>query len=474
MAANANLRGTETAPSLVAMFTSFSKIPIARVYGINRAIDLTLIWLATILATRADDLRTTLLLGIAVSAMWLFAGRLVHQYAAANGRGFYGDVALTLSMLAIVLAPLGISAHFFAHAGHQVVTLAELLVPATLILRFATIGTRLWHSEPTDTVLVVGAGPLGRLTANEIAAGDRRLLGHLVFDDEGECVARLRAPVIGAVRDLEETLKEHVVDEVYFASTAHEHSPEVQKSIQTCERLGVPFALPVCSYRLARAKPVGEMAEGDGYAHFLSVRHKPLQLWVKRLFDIVASSIALALLTPLLVVTAIAVKVTSRGPVLFKQKRVGLHGRTFDMLKFRSMVVDAEALKERLIKENEQTGPVFKMKRDPRITAVGRFIRRFSIDELPQFVNVLRGDMSIVGPRPPIPSEVAKYEAWQRRRLSVRPGLTCVWQVSGRNEIGFREWMLLDMRYIDHWSLVQDFQLILRTVPVVLTGRGAS
>ena len=144
------------------------------------------------------------------------------------------------------------------------------------------------------------------------------------------------------------------------------------------------------------------------------------------------------------------------------------------MLKFRSMVVNAEELKEALLAANEQTGPVFKMKRDPRITAVGRFIRKYSIDELAQLVNVLRGDMSIVGPRPPVPKEVAKYEAWQRRRLSVRPGLTCIWPVSGRNQIGFEDWMRLDMRYIDHWSLVWDFRLILATVPVVVTGRGAS
>ena len=144
------------------------------------------------------------------------------------------------------------------------------------------------------------------------------------------------------------------------------------------------------------------------------------------------------------------------------------------MLKFRTMVVDAEAQKASLESRNEQSGPVFKIKDDPRITRLGRVLRRYSIDELPQFINVLRGDMSIVGPRPPVPSEVARYEAWQRRRLSVLPGITCVWQVSGRNNISFEEWMYLDMRYIDHWSLTEDFKLILKTVPVVVSGRGAS
>jgi lipopolysaccharide/colanic/teichoic acid biosynthesis glycosyltransferase len=180
------------------------------------------------------------------------------------------------------------------------------------------------------------------------------------------------------------------------------------------------------------------------------------------------------LLSPLLLVVAILVKVTSKGPIFFKQERVGLYGRHFHMLKFRSMVVNAEELKASLMKLNEQTGPVFKMTRDPRVTTIGRFIRKFSIDELPQLVNVLRGEMTIVGPRPPIPQEVEKYEAWQRRRLSVRPGITCVWQVSGRNEISFEEWMYLDMQYIDNWSLGQDLRLIFKTVPVVLTGRGAS
>jgi lipopolysaccharide/colanic/teichoic acid biosynthesis glycosyltransferase len=160
--------------------------------------------------------------------------------------------------------------------------------------------------------------------------------------------------------------------------------------------------------------------------------------------------------------------------VFFRQERVGIYGRPFNMLKFRSMVVNAEALKETLQAQNEQTGPVFKIRNDPRITAIGRFIRKYSIDELPQLINVLRGDMSIVGPRPPVPKEVAQYEGWQRRRLSVRPGLTCIWQVSGRNQISFQEWMYLDMRYIDHWSLSEDFSLILKTVPVVLTGSGAS
>jgi exopolysaccharide biosynthesis polyprenyl glycosylphosphotransferase len=261
---------------------------------------------------------------------------------------------------------------------------------------------------------------------------------------------------------------------VYVAGNALKDGPAMQHSITVCENLGIPFGLPVYPFRLERARPAASAGLQDGYLHYDLFEPKLRQRAFKRLFDIVSSAAALWLLLPLFAVVALLVKVTSRGPVLFKQERVGLHGRRFNMLKFRSMVVNAEELKASLAKLNEQSGPVFKMRRDPRVTWIGRFIRKYSIDELPQLINVLRGDMSVVGPRPPVPSEVVKYEAWQLRRLCVRPGLTCLWQVSGRNQISFEDWMYLDMQYIDHWSLRQDLNLIFRTLPVVFLGRGAS
>lgn len=453
------------------MFSSLRRLSAERAHTASRVGDLLLIGVATWLATWHEGPLGVLSFGLTATLLWLLASRVVRQYDAANGRGFMGDLALTLVMFLTVSAVLfGVGALL---GRMEVERFATVLIPSGLALRAVVVGPRLRTPRPVETVLVLGVGPLGRVTGKEMAQGDRRLIGYLRFEDEAPH-PHLHTPVLGTVADLETVLREHVVDEVYMAATAEEHGAAVQTAIRTCERFGTPFALPAFAYRLTRAKPVGELAEGDGYSHFLSVRQKPVQLWLKRLFDLTASGVALALLSPLLLGVAAAVKVTSRGPVLFRQRRVGLHGRTFDMLKFRSMVADAEAMKAKLLAQNEQSGPVFKMKRDPRVTAVGRFIRKFSIDELPQLVNVLRGDMSIVGPRPPLPNEVRRYEAWQRRRLSVRPGLTCVWQVSGRSEISFEDWMLLDMRYIDHWSLAQDFQLILRTVPVVLTGRGAS
>ncbi|HEX8793394.1 MAG TPA: sugar transferase [Polyangiaceae bacterium] len=447
---------------------------------INLVVDVLILVVASFVASSgagAIHWKVAVGMSVAAAATWAFASRVLRHYDVTNGRGFAGDIALTLVLLASVTLPLTIL-RFVVPRYAMTTEMTRFLVvmlPAVLWVRLRATGLRLWRSRPIDQILIVGAGSLGRLTHREIRdAGKRReVIGYLRFDDEQDH-ARLQAPVLGTVSDVERVLRERVVNEVYFATRTAEKRADVQSAVHSCEKFGIPFALPACNYRFGRAKPAHEAALADGYVHFLTVRNKPVQRALKRIIDIVASFTALLFLSPVLIGTALAVKLTSRGPMLFKQLRVGMHGRTFHMLKFRSMVVNAEALKAQLAAKNEQSGPVFKMKRDPRITAVGRFIRKYSIDELPQLVNVLRGDMAIVGPRPPVPSEVAKYEAWQRRRLSVRPGLTCVWQVSGRNEISFDEWMLLDMRYIDHWSLAQDLQLILKTVPVVLTGRGAS
>ena len=197
-------------------------------------------------------------------------------------------------------------------------------------------------------------------------------------------------------------------------------------------------------------------------------------LLVKRIMDLTVATVLVTVLSPLLLVVAALIKFESSGPVFFKQRRVGLNGRTFVLLKFRSMVADAEAMLDELRIKNEMRGPVFKLQNDPRITRVGRILRRYSIDELPQLINVLKGDMSLVGPRPPLPDEVSHYLRKQRRRLSMRPGLTCTWQVSGRNKIpDFEEWARLDLEYIDNWSLTTDLKLLLKTIPAVLSGEGA-
>jgi exopolysaccharide biosynthesis polyprenyl glycosylphosphotransferase len=417
-------------------------------------------------------------LGMAVGAMfvWAVGGRVLRHYDIGNGRGIAGDIALTLVLLVATLLPLFALRAFipsYAQATNMM-RFMTVFVLGVFWLRLLTSWLQSRRAPAPEQVLIVGGDALGRHTGLEIVASqpNRHVAGYLSLSGEAKH-ERLPAPMLGTADALEDMLKIHVVDEVFLAGDDRHHE-EIQKAIAVCERFGIPFALPVNRFRIARAEPRDQGAVIDGYVHYLSYRHKPVQLGLKRVFDIAASSAALAILSPLLLVVGAAIKLTSKGPIFFRQTRVGRWGRPFHMLKFRSMVTNAEELKAKLMAQNEQSGPIFKMRRDPRVTAVGRFIRKYSIDELPQFVNVLRGEMTIVGPRPPIPTEVAQYEAWQRRRLSVRPGITCVWQVSGRNEIGFEEWMYLDMQYIDNWSLARDFQLIFKTVPVVLFARGSS
>ena len=203
------------------------------------------------------------------------------------------------------------------------------------------------------------------------------------------------------------------------------------------------------------------------------VKEKPIYSFTKRVFDVGASFVGLTLLSPVLLVAAIAIKLESKGPIIFSQDRVGLNGKIFKMYKLRSMVSNAEELKEKLLEQNEMSGPMFKMKDDPRITKVGKFIRKTSIDELPQLINVLKGDMSLVGPRPSLPKEVEQFEPWMYERLQVKPGLTCIWQVSGRNNIDFEDWMKLDIKYVRERSLWGDLKLVFRTFFVLFGDKNA-
>jgi exopolysaccharide biosynthesis polyprenyl glycosylphosphotransferase len=222
------------------------------------------------------------------------------------------------------------------------------------------------------------------------------------------------------------------------------------------------------------AKVCLEEIEGIPLLTFSTVPHNEFVLALKRVFDILVSSAAIILFVPFFLPISLAIKATSPGPVFFHQTRVSLNGRHFTLYKFRSMVANAEEKKQELLHLNQMEGPVFKMENDPRVTWVGQFLRKTSLDEFPQFWNVLKGDMSIIGPRPPLPEEVEQYQPWQRRRLSMRPGLTCLWQIKGRNTIrDFEQWINLDLQYIDTWSLGLDLKIFLKTIPTILLARGA-
>jgi len=285
--------------------------------------------------------------------------------------------------------------------------------------------------------------------------------------------------VIDTIANIETILSQKVVDELIFAMPLR-NIENVEKYIQLAETLGISIRI-IPDFQIHQVMDkldIGTLKLEDFNGVLtVSIHTTPVNysmLFIKGVFDYFFAAVALILLFPIFLVAFIAIKIISPGPVLFKQERCGLNGRRFKVYKFRTMVLDAEARRNDLEMLNEAEKPVFKVKKDPRIIPfVGTILRKTSLDELPQLINVIKGDMSIVGPRPPLPDEVAKYELWQRRRLSMKPGLTCFWQVSpNRNEIGFKEWMDMDLGYIDNWSLVTDFRILLATFRAMLIGAG--
>ena len=272
-------------------------------------------------------------------------------------------------------------------------------------------------------------------------------------------------------RILTDLLGRQIVDEVIF-DVDSSHLPALEEVLLHCDEEGVRTRVAIDFFPHVNSEITLDRVGNASLLTFSAAPMDDLRLVLKRAFDVVVSALALLLLSPLFLAICILVKITSPGPVIFSQARCGLNGRRFTMYKFRSMVEDAEILKPQYSHLSQRT-IAFKVFKDPRVTLLGRLLRRFSLDELPQLYNVLRGDMSIVGPRPPVPDEVDRYERWQRRRLRMRPGLTCLWAVSGRDRIDFNTWMRLDISYIENWSLGLDWSIILRTIPHVLAGRGA-
>ncbi len=407
---------------------------------------------------------------LAVIVFWSTSS-VVRHYAYTAERAPWEDVLFALVNLLAVATVIMIGGALLPVRAPDVEQMLLVALPLQILLRLTVFAFVRAQTRPPHELLIVGTGPLGRIAGEDLTRQGARC-SYLRW--AGEKVPEpLQGQLLGEASDLPLVLQREVFEEVYLCGLPPTHERSLQAAVGTLETFGVPFALPAYTVRLGRAQPIATKAVKDGFLHYATGSVKPELRVVKRLLDIVASAAALWLLFPFLLIVAALVKLTSSGPVFFRQLRVGLHGKKFHMLKFRSMVANAEALKAALASKNEQAGPIFKIKRDPRVTPLGRLLRKYSVDELPQLVNVLRGDMTLVGPRPPVPQEVALYEPWQRRRLSVPPGLTCLWQVSGRSEVGFEDWMYLDLQYIDHWSVGQDINLLLRTVPVVVSGRGS-
>lgn len=331
------------------------------------------------------------------------------------------------------------------------------------------------RGRAVDRVVIVGAGEIGRAVMRNIVA--EPTLGYQVlgfFDDDpkrgGTDIGRFKA--LGHTLNLQNVLRRQAVDEVIITLPSASHR-RIMELISICERHGVRPRIVPDLFQMALARV--EMDEINGIP-LLGMRKVSIRGWnlaAKRALDVAVAGPLLVLLSPLLVLIALLVRLESDGPVLFRQVRVGRGGQPFTLLKFRSMRSGADREQLLLAGRSDARGPIFKMRDDPRRTRLGRLLRRTSLDELPQLWNVLRGEMSLVGPRPPLPSEVQRYEEWHKRRLEVAPGLTGLWQVSGRSNLTFDEMVMLDLYYGENWSLWLDLKIILKTIPTMVMGTGA-
>ncbi len=327
----------------------------------------------------------------------------------------------------------------------------------------------------TRNLLIVGSGPRATRVFNAVERHPDWGLRVIGFVDDADTPVDpvLPAGKVHKLVDFPELMEDQVVDEIIVACP-RSMLTSIEPVVAYCAEVGVPITLLADLFGDFLPPPRVTSFDSMTALSFAPVHHSRAKLAVKRLIDLAGASLLLALCAPVIGVAALVIRATSPGPALFRQVRSGLNGRRIEMLKLRTMYADAEERLGGLVALNEMDGPVFKIADDPRVTPVGRFLRRWSLDEAPQLWNVLKGEMSLVGPRPPLTTEVEQYASFERRRLSMRPGITCLWQVSGRNTIGFADWVKLDLEYIDSWTLTRDLTILLKTLPAVIRRTGAS
>ena len=392
--------------------------------------------------------------------------------------GVLGRVTLAAGLSAIVGGEV-ISSQW--HHGHFLRITLYLWLVSTCCALLSRVGIGMFqvyvrpHLRRTRNAVIVGSGERATRVCEELRAHaqwDYQVIGFLDSTpaeslDSGE-------KVLGRITDLEELLMRQVVDEVVVALSVKSHYAAIERVIAVCERVGVQVQYSEDLFDISWS---GHCHRGDQEQRkvVLKMVREDYRHRVKRVLDLAGALFGLVLCTPLFIIVAILIKATSKGPILFTQERYGLGKRTFRIYKFRTMVADAEAAQAALEHMNQNSGPVFKIFRDPRITKVGGWLRKTSIDELPQLINILKGEMSFVGPRPLTMRDVGRFsEAWLMRRFSVKPGLTCLWQISGRSNVSFDRWIALDLHYIDNWSLQMDLKILAMTIPAVLKGTGAA
>lgn len=402
-----------------------------------------------------------------LSSFWLYRLKRL-----ASLRDEFSDVLRAVAFSSLILATM--------------ILLAEWhIFPKRFMLIFAVISTVLlfairlskrrmlhefrMHGRNLRSVVVIGAGERGRKIVELIETNPQLGYHFAGYVDDLNVPNRL-----GKLDDIKKVLAENVIDEVFMCLPIKTYYERMETIAQAAEEQGITVRLNsnLFNSRLTRTVP-GDIAETPILSLF-SAPQANWQIFIKDGIDLVGSLILLILLAPLMLTIAVLIKLTSPGKVFFVQERVGYNKRLFKMYKFRTMVADAAALQKSLEELNEADGPVFKIKNDPRVTKIGKLLRKSSLDELPQLLNVLFGDLSLVGPRPLPVRDFERFdELWFNRRFSVKPGITCIWQISGRNETAFDRWILQDLEYIDGWSLALDFKILVKTIPVVLRGSGA-
>ena len=392
--------------------------------------------------------------------------------------GVLGRVTLAAGLSGVVAGEV-IASQW--HHGHflRITLYFWLACTGCALLSRVAIGTFQVYVRPhlrrTRNAVIVGSGERATRVYEELKAHAQwnyQVIGFL--DSTPTESLNSGEKVLGRVSDLEEILMRQVVDEVIVALSVKSHYAAIERVIAVCERVGVQVQYSEDLFDISWS---GHCHRGDQEQRkvVLKMVREDYRHRIKRGLDVVGALFGLVLCTPLFIVVAILIKSTSRGPILFRQERYGLGKRTFRIYKFRTMVADAESAQAALEHMNENSGPVFKIFKDPRITTVGGWLRKTSIDELPQLINILKGEMSFVGPRPLNMRDVGRFsEAWLMRRFSVKPGLTCLWQISGRSNVSFDRWIALDLQYIDNWSLQMDLKILAMTIPAVLKGTGAA
>lgn len=395
-----------------------------------------------------------------------------------SAKGVVGRVMVATAVSAFVAGQV-IASQW--HHGHFLrISLYFWLVSTCCVLTSrALIGSFQLYVRPhlrrTRNAVIVGGGERAARVSEELrvhSEWDYRVLGFV--DSTGTETPELSEKILGRISDLEDILMREVVDEVIVALSIKSHYSAIERVIAVCERVGVQvqYCEDLFDVSWSGHCHVGDI---DQPRIILKMVREDYRHRIKRVLDIAGALVGLILCMPLFIIVGILIKATSKGPILFRQERYGLGKRIFRIYKFRTMIENAEAAQAGLEQMNETSGPVFKIFKDPRVTPIGRFLRKTSIDELPQLCNVLVGEMSLVGPRPLNVRDVGRFsESWLMRRFSVKPGLTCLWQISGRSNVSFDRWIALDLHYIDHWSLQMDLKILAKTIPAVLRGTGAA